>query len=232
MAMPEIKTPLSDMDRIMTERIQKIGILIQVGKWDSINTTNFPGVDRDFLESAREKAFDSRIAYIGEQMSMLGSLIGLFSDKREVQSLANGRIEELRSELGEILKVRFPNTKPVPLNKTEETAMLLNRDTNTAINFFVSMGEVEALNKDTIPALKHLKQETLMELKIDALLAKLDRYKTWKKTEIDSENYGFSIHGKGEDKSPLDQLADAQIEETITQLMNISAERLDLKKIT
>lgn len=109
-----------------------------------------------------------------------------------------------------------------------EALVVLNRDFNAAVEFLVSRGEVDALTPEAIPALRHLRSETLMELQIDALLARLARYENWKETKIDGEKYGFHTSGTKGQKSYLDQLADELVSETVEQIENLAKKRLEL----
>lgn len=226
MALSSIERPLSG-ENLFREQAQTLEALVQAGAWKDINPAMFPAIPKVTVEFARENAFDSRIAYIQGQMETLHNSIETFSEKPDTQEKIYGRITELVEEFAEIIDLRFPDTKPQKPDGRDSAAVLLNRDANSAIQFFVNLGEVEALNPETLPALKHLKPETRLELQIDALLAKLGRYQQWKDTKIDGERLGFGAEGEG--KSKIDELADSNINDTIAQLMKLSAERLSLK---
>jgi len=221
--------PLAQEDS-QSEQGQMLDALVQAGKWADIIPGMFPLVPTPTVEFAREQAFDIRTSYIGAQMTQLSEVTDLFTGDSKVQELINGRLTELKNELAEIFIARFPNTKPEQISTPKPTEALLNRDVNAAIQFLVSQGEAEALTIENIPALGYLKPETLIELQIDALLAKLSRYEHWKDVELDGERFGFETLEGGTHKSHLDKLADQLMEETVSQIETLSKEQLSFSK--
>ena len=226
------KEPLEIGDGQQDEQGQILDALVQAGKWSEINPEAFPGVFKPTLEFAREQAFDVRIYCIGLQMNQLLEMMDLFSGDKKIQELVNGRILELKNEIAGILVARFPDTKPVRVSKPKSAPIHLDLDTDAAVQFFINVGEVEALTPENIPALKLLKPETLMGLQMDALLAKLSRYGDWKSAAIGEETYGFSTSEDGSQRSNLGKLADEQITNTRQQIDSLSKKRLSIPEKT
>lgn len=213
-------------ERLFNEQVQVLTTLAQAGAWMEISTSMFPLLPKPTVEDGRQKAFDTRTAYLFNQIEMQGQLIGLFSEQPEVQSLLNGRVLELKSELAEISVARFPNTKPVELSRNEEAAIHINRDANAEIQFYISLGETDALNPETIPALKYLKQSTILGLHIDALFEKLAKTEERKSKSLPNESMDFGH----KTKSAVDKMSDLEVEIILKQIEGLSTNRTNLLK--
>jgi hypothetical protein len=216
-------------ENLETQQLRTLQMLAQAGAWKEIDPGMFPVLPKPMVEQARQEAFDARTSYIISQMEQLESLSELFDDNEQVGGTINGRMEEIKIELGEMIRTRFPETKIVKPDKISDSTAHLDRDVNAAIQFFISQGEVEQLTPKKIPALKHLKPETLLELKIDALLARLARYNEWKSAN-QNDKLGFP-QTTGTQKSDLDTLADRRIEKTIMEIERLADERLGLSTL-
>jgi hypothetical protein len=185
---------------------------VALGNWRMITEQFFGEIHRiepDTLKIAREQSFDIRLQSISLQLNQIEKFESLFDTEQETLAQINGDKQHLRLEVAAIFKARYPTAEPLPPNVKESLIMNLNRDVNAAIQFFIAQGEVEALTPAVIPELALLREKTLIELKIDALFARMERYDRWDNAwdAISPDPTGFPLKESGKAvNSPLERV--------------------------
>jgi hypothetical protein len=202
------------------QQAEQLTMLTRAGHWSALTADAFPLLPPLFIEQSQQQAFDVRLSDIANQLNQLDQFSHLFSNDETTLEQINGDRNALRSEVKDIFETRYPDVEPKK-REPKEIISSLNRDVNAAIQFFIAQGEVEALTPEVIPELSLLQEKTLIELKIQALFARLPRYNEWESVWKGNENDQMGYQTKPEN-APLEEITKLLKKQTMDEITSLA----------